>query len=142
MARKQSRRRDLPEDVLDDVLWSFTEGPFPDRAAFDAAVRQYQIDIQQGEDSWRPEEVVLPCSLVRITCEWWEEGWAEEEVEPIIPLTADNGTSFTAGELLFKVHNTVMAQGNMGDHHFFEGLSRKRTRDPNEAPLYEIETGS
>jgi len=142
MAKKRAVGRRLPGRLLEEVCWSFTEGPFPDRAAFDAAVRQYQIDIRESEDSWRPEEVVLPCSEVRITCEFWEEGWAEEEVEPIIHLTADNGTSFTAGELLFKVHNTVLAQGNMGDHHFFEGLSRKRTRDPNEAPLYEIDTGS
>lgn len=38
-------------------------------------------------------------------------------------LTADNGTYFTNGELLMKIHNQTVRK-DLGSNEFFEGLER------------------
>ena len=43
------------------------------------------------------------------------------QVEIMAHLVADNGTYFTREELLFKLHN-LMANKELGDHVFFEGI--------------------
>ena len=43
------------------------------------------------------------------------------QVEIMAHLVADNGTYFTSEELLFKLHN-LMANKELGDHVFFEGI--------------------
>src|SRR5919198_439028 len=107
MARKRAKST-LPREVMADVAWSFDEEHYADRAAFDAAVRQYQLDIYQ-KDTWRPDEIVLACPRVRISCEDFEEIEVEDEEgeEPILDFSADNSESFTAGELLFKLLHAI-----------------------------------
>ena len=48
-----------------------------------------------------------------------EDGMWQEEI--MAHLVADNGTYFTREELLFKLHN-LMANKELGDHVFFEGI--------------------
>ena len=43
------------------------------------------------------------------------------QVEIMAHLVADNSTYFTREELLFKLHN-LMANKELGDHVFFEGI--------------------
>ena len=138
MAKQQPGQVRLPTGLLEDVCWSFTGERFTDRAAFDDAVRQYQTDIT-NKDTWRPDEVVLPCPRVRIRYECFDED--ENEIEPVVELVSDNGVSFSAGELFFKIHNAVVEQLRDLDHSFFEGLSRVRQRSA-EVPLYEVSLGS
>jgi hypothetical protein len=129
---------DLPERVMGEVLWSFNSAPFADRAAFDARVRQYQIMIRK-EDTWQPGRVVLPCGRIRLGYTCRQGG---EQVFPVVELTSDDGTSFTAGELLFKVHNAVVEQVREIDHRYFEGLSLTGRPAPGEVPLYHLLQGS
>lgn len=46
------------------------------------------------------------------------------QVEIMAHLVADNGTYFTREELLFKLHN-LMANKELGDHVFFEGIEHE-----------------
>ena len=123
---------ELPKNVLRDVYWSFGGKVFDSQAEFDEKVRQYQIDIKEKDD-WQPEKIVLSCANINLIYEFWED---ESEVEKVVEISADNGESFTASELLFKIHNLVTEDLCEMDHHFFEGLSLDKP------PAYWLSLGS
>lgn len=129
---------DLPLRALRDVCWSFVGAPFADRAEFDAAVRQYQIRIRK-RDSWRPDAVALPAGQVAIRYRCWQ---GDEQLETVVVLAADDGAAFTAGELLFKVHNAVVERLRDLDHHFFEGLVLDGWMPETGVPRYTLRQGS
>ncbi|OWK39197.1 hypothetical protein FRUB_06279 [Fimbriiglobus ruber] len=66
----------------------------------------------------------------------------KEQIEPVIMLEANNGESFTTGELLFKLHNALVEQLRKIDHHFFEGLSLAGWQPGGLMPLYQLRLGS
>ena len=136
MAKRKCGAPRYPRDLMQDVCWSFTGPTFTDQAKFVEAVRQYGREIR-GECIWDPDEVVLPSSRVRI-----EHDYAEEPDESSVELTTDNPTGFTAGELLFKVHNAFVDQLSEGDHVFFEGFTLMKKPRGDTPPLYEIDLGS
>ena len=99
-------------------------------------VKKY-VDDDQADDNDRLEE-----PEILVTYEAWiesldqlfdnervtDEELLEEDkedgmwqVEIMAHLVADNGTYFTREELLFKLHN-LMANKELGDHVFFEGI--------------------
>jgi hypothetical protein len=123
---------------MGDVLWSFNSEPFANRAEFEAKVRQYQINIAR-KDTWRPDQVVIPCGRIRLGYLCWEGG---EQIEPVVELPSSNGQSFTAGELLFQIHNAVVVQLRETNHRYFEGLCLARQPAPGEVPLYHLRQGS
>jgi uncharacterized protein (TIGR02996 family) len=129
-----------PQRLLDGIYWSFIGEPFATRADFDAAVGQSQVAIIE-ENNWNSGEIVLahPRVWVRYMC--WESG---EQRYPVLDLTSDNGEFFTAGELLFKIHNAVVRQLRKIDHHFFEGLVREQGKESvgDEPPRYRMRQGS
>jgi len=128
----------LPEEMLRGVHWPFAGSPFSDKAAFERNVRQYQIDIT-GKDSWQPNRVVILWPRIRVIYMCWQ---GDEQLEPVVELVSDNGESFTAGELLVKLHNAVVEQLRDMDRHFFEGLYLHSTQTPEKPPLYVLSQGS
>ena len=100
------------------------------------AVQEYHEELDA--DGWQPEEVVLACKEVTVQYAYWEE---EDETEEDFRLTAD-GDGFTAGELLFKIHNRVVGHLENEDHHFFEGLSLYKDAAPENRPFYFLGLGS
>lgn len=138
MGSQRKKGPSYPRELLDDVAWSFTGPPLASREAFVQAVADYYKELE-WEPEWRPDEVVLQAPRVRVTVEYWDDP-GELEAD----LTADGEEGFTAGELLFKIHNAFAAQLSQGDHHFFEGLALVKARgaNPNEPPVYEVMTGS
>jgi hypothetical protein len=126
-----------PPELLWGVSWTFRGEAFADRAAFDAAVAEYQ-DRDRGE-VWRPAEVVLHSARVRISP---DVHWYLTDDHPTAEFAADNGASFTAGELLFKVHNRFVAELRRMDHKYFEGLTLDEHQEPGEPPLYGLDLGS
>jgi hypothetical protein len=138
MANPNQQASPLPQRVMGEVYWAFTGSPFARRREFDAKVREYQIAIC-GEDTWRPKAVVIPAGRIVVQYRCWE---GDELLEPVVPLVADNGASFTAGEVLFKLHNAVVEQLRGIAHHFFEGLSLVNPQGPGGAPLYLLRQGS
>ena len=67
------------------------------------------------------------------------DGWKPGET---VELAADNGESFTAGELLFKVHNAFVAHLRQMDHQYFEGFSLDEHQEAGKPPLYNLDLGS
>jgi hypothetical protein len=128
----------LPERVLNGVCRSFIGSPFSSRAVFDSKVRQYQIDICK-KDTWRPDQVVIPCPCIRVVYRCWER---DEQIEPVIELASENGESFTAGDLLFQLHNAVVEHLREIDHHFLEGLVLHSRQVDGKPPLYVLRQGS
>jgi hypothetical protein len=134
MRNKSDPNQLYPRELLGEVVWSFVGEPFASRAAFVEAVREYQLEILQ-QDTWRPDAVVLRCPRVRVQHEYGDEPDYERA-----ELTADDGVAFTAGELLFKIHNAFV--GQLGDHHFFEGLSLSEETGAARVPVYDVDLGS
>jgi hypothetical protein len=138
VAKRQRQAKDLPERVLSRVYWSFRGGPFADRPTFNEEVRQYQIDIAE-EDTWSPDEIVIPCPQIRVVYVYWR---GEEQLDGMVPLVSDDGEGFSAGELLFKLHNAVVGPLAGDNHCFFEGLTLHSHQAEGKPPLYVLMQGS
>jgi hypothetical protein len=141
MAKRKASR--YPREIEHGVLWSFVPPTYSSLDEFIQAVHQYQLDIAQ-EDNWDPAAVVLAAPRVRIRPSFWEDVEDEEEAgELVAELTASDPAGFTAGELLFQVHNLFVEQwGDLaGDYTFFEGFTLRESPD-GKSPLYDIDLGS
>lgn len=127
----------LPRELLWGVSWTFRGDPFADRAAFDAAVAEFQNPDRGGV--WRPAEVCLRVARVLVTP---DVHWYLSDDDPVVELMADDGAAFTAGELLFKVHNALVSDLRQMDHKYFEGFSLAGHQEPGLPPLYDLDLGS
>lgn len=128
----------LRPGVLGEIRWRLGRSPCSNPAEFSEEVRQYQIEIT-GEDTWRPTACVIPRPRVQILYSVPERG---EQVECSVTLESDNGTWFTAAELLFKLHNATAESLRGADHCFFEGLGLLERTEGWEVPVYCLLQGS
>ena len=137
--KKKTRtpKEKCPKEILTEVRWAFYGGRFDTIGEFLKAVQEYHEEIDA--DEWQPEEVVLGCKEVTVQYAYWDE--EDEEIEDDFRLTAD-GDHFSAGELLFKIHNQVVECLEEEDQHFFEGLSLYKNATSKDAPFYILELGS
>jgi hypothetical protein len=126
-----------------DVYWSFTGPSFRSRPRFEEAVCRYHRDLE-AQGNWRPGEVVLRCPRVRVRPDFWDDLEPEKAEGLTVELTADDPSGFTAGELLFKVHNVFIRQWGeiAGDYTFFEGFILAKAQAGDAPPLYDIALGS
>lgn len=131
----------FPLTALVAAVWSFHEGEqFSDIAEFNRRVHQYHVDVT-GEDTWDPDEVV-PLSRLRMTYFGLESPEDDEYTDFVAELESDNGTHFTAGELLLKVNNAVAPRLAGVDHCYFEGLFLTEEVGDDGVPIYEMMQGS
>ena len=125
--------------TYDEVYWVFNKQTYSREAfskEYNENVKKYVDDDQADNDDRLEEPEIL------VTYEAWiesedqlfdnervtDEELLEEDkedgmwqVEIMAHLVADNSTYFTREELLFKLHN-LMANKELGDHVFFEGI--------------------
>ncbi|WP_287524002.1 SMI1/KNR4 family protein, partial [Veillonella sp.] len=125
--------------TYDVVHWVFNKQTYSRdefSKEYNENVKKYVDDDQVDDDDRLEEPEIL------VTYEAWiesedqlfdnervtdEELFEEDkedgmwQVEIMAHLVADNGTYFTREELLFKLHN-LMANKELGDHVFFEGI--------------------
>ena len=125
--------------TYDTVHWVFNKHTYSREEfskEYNKEVEKYVDDDQADDDDILEEPEIL------VTYEAWiesvdqlfdnervtdEELFEEDkedgmwQVEIMAHLVADNGTYFTREELLFKLHN-LMANKELGDHVFFEGI--------------------
>lgn len=125
--------------TYDEVHWVFNKHTYSREEfskEYNKVVEKYVDEYQADNDDILDEPEIL------VTYEAWiesvdqlfdNERVADEElleddkedgmwqVEIMAHLVADNGTYFTREELLFKLHN-LMANKELGDHVFFEGI--------------------
>lgn len=125
-----------PQVIMEGVPWSFQEPKFASQAAFVDAVHRYHRDLEI-EETWQPDTVVLRCFRVRV-----EHTEGEESGESSAEFTTENPAGFTAGALLFKVHNAFAERLQEQAHYFFEGFSLLEEPEGEEPPVYEIDLGS
>lgn len=145
--------------ALDHILWAFSEKKYADIDEFSKDVTEYQIEIGR-DDTWKPDLIEIKHSEIAVFYEAWLKSLQDlsdnetlsvdekslfdssemRQLEVIASLSADNGVSFTAVELLFKLHNLV-ANKELGDAIFFEGL-KQFDEDFNSLPTYYLYCGS
>lgn len=136
----------IPEFILCDTLWDFADqGPYPSQTAFAAAVlnhhrraHEYAPEIRP-EESWRPSSLAIrsPRIKVEFFCDGPEGGVSWHEIE----LGSEDGASFTAGELLFKLHNGIIERVRGNGHRYFEGLELRGVTESG-VPVYDLRLGS
>ncbi len=67
----------------------------------------------------------------------------EDEEDMNLTIEANNGKYFTAGEILWKIHNSVVEDLDEDDKHFFEGLTLYTGTDRQaDGPIYQLNVGS
>ncbi|MDR1403601.1 MAG: hypothetical protein LBJ60_07880 [Tannerellaceae bacterium] len=118
--KDKSREAGYPKELMTDVYWAFYGGTYSSEKDFVQAVDKYHTELERKAE-WRPGEVALQSKEVIILYSYWDEN-EDDEVEADFSLVADKNF-FTAGELLFKIHNKVVENLQDDDHHFFEGLT-------------------
>ena len=130
-----------PKQFLNDVLWNLGNDKFQSQATFEDELIRYNEDITEKKFTKNLSENILNTPKVVIQYSHWDED-EEDIVEPDFLLSADNGTYFTTGELLYKVHNEVCEKLEEEDHKFFEGFSLWEGESPDNIPLYFLNQGS
>ena len=135
-ARKDRRAR-WP---MRDVSWAFRGAVFSDRHEFGQKVLEWQG--REPAHSWLPHEVVLRSPRVRIEYFGIIDPTEDEYADLSLDLHADNGEYFTGEELLFKLHNAVVAQLREADHQYFEGLEPQAPSVSDNVPVYRMQQGS
>jgi len=124
--------------ALQDVSWSFVGGKFRDRDAFEASLRQY-LNGHGNPEPLEPGELAILSPMIRVQYMCWD---GDEQIEPVVTLTAENGAAFSVGDLLFQLHNAVVEQLESIDHHFFEGIAFVGPPASGQPPLYRLCQGS
>lgn len=133
-----------PEHLLRGVGWDFGgQEVYDDRGTFEEAVRRHHEGIKWAAavgsaGLWVPEKVVLRWPRVLIGYNLIPAGEDEEE-DQLVDLAAD-GEVYTAGELLFKLHNGVVGHLHDRQHHRFEGLTFLMSTEEGD-PLYLLRQG-
>lgn len=136
----------FPEYILCDTLWDFHEQyTFSSQAAFEEAVlrhhqeaEEYAPDIKP-EECWQPTDVVLRSP--RVVISYFSDPPGEGEVEHEAEFVSNNGESFTAGELLYKLHNAAVEQLRDSGHRWFEGFELDSIGEQG-VPVYRLRLGS
>ena len=129
---------DMRRELMADVCWAFVGSTFTDRIKFESELKQYQAEIT-GNVNWDPSAIVADLPAMRVQYVYWEDF---EEIEQIVMLVAENGSTFSAGEAMFALHNAVVCKLAEIDHHFFEGLILCEEQERDKPPLYELQQGS
>lgn len=135
-----------PEILFKDIYWTFLEPTYSDIDAFQNAFKDYHKSIgYKGKFppiKWN--EVCIKAPKVILQYVIFPKTENDEITEPQVEILADNNTSFTPKELLFKMHNAICVALANEDHHYFEGLTYSTDQDPNYKgfPVYFVDLGS
>ncbi|WP_080777768.1 hypothetical protein [Chryseobacterium phocaeense] len=152
--------------LLSNILWAFQRKEYADITDFNTAIESYQQRILKERASWNPEEIVIQASEADICYEAWIKGkediagnetligdedevfhednsdYGMFQVDLCATLKAQNGSHFTALDLMFQLQNQL-SNKELGDHVFFEGLTPKDTEEyKTDIPLYFMYCGS
>jgi len=125
-----------PNQLMSEVYWGFYGGRYECMEKFIREVTDYNKELNK---EWYPNQTILNCPKVTIQYSYWNNE-NENVEEKDFDLEADNQSSFTAGELLFKIHNHVVDKLEEEDFRFFEGLTlwKRKRKTLSSTPLYFI----
>lgn len=125
----------LPRHIMAKVSWSFSGSTFDSIDVFSSEV----AESQDSATAWQPKQVVLPLPQVRIAYTHAHDG---EVVDEVVDLVSSNGRDFTAADLLWQLHNAVVADLRKDDHRYFQGLLLNTGPVAGAPPVYKIWLGS
>jgi len=123
--------------ILADVYWAFRGDAYGSLDEFENAVVGYHDDLNLQVE-WQPSGTVIEAPRIRVSYMHWK---GDDQVDAVVDLAADNGESFGAAELLFKLHNAVVSDLGDDDHQFFEGLHLLPAEE-GVLPTYALHLGS
>lgn len=134
---------EYPKQILTGILWNFDNHKFQSQVLFEEELVKYNEEITDDTFTKDLSENVLHSPEVIIQYSYWDDVEGDI-IEPDFLLEADNGSYFTIGELLYKVHNEVCEKLKEEDHKFFEGFDLWEGETPNRinTPLYFLQQGS
>lgn len=150
--------------LLSNILWAFQRKGYSSIEDFNKEITDYQTLILKERACWDANQMVIDVPEIDVCYEAWIKGkedissnetvtdeanaFNEDnsdhglfQVEFCARLKASNGTYFTALDLLFQLENQV-ANKDLGDHIFFEGLTANDTEEKYQTPLYSMYLGS
>lgn len=150
--------------VLSNTVWAFKNHHYSNIEDFNKEIAHYQTVILKERAIWDADQIVINTPEIDVCYEAWIKGkedissnetvtdeanaFNEDDsdhglfqVEFCARLKASNGTYFTALDLLFQLENQV-ANKDLGDHIFFEGLTANDTEEKYQTPLYSMYLGS
>lgn len=143
--KPENRQADTPviadpnDFLMADILWSFTGGKREAQKLFVEELVRYNLEIDERKIN--PDEIVEESREVIVAFAYVNEDDEDKDCE--LRLTADSDEGFTAGELLYKIHNAVVADLEEGDCHFFEGLVENGVHEQYpDIPFYYLNLGS
>ena len=130
----------MDENKLQHLCWSFSGSKYNDIKSFISEFIEYQSEVC-GEDLTQEvlDELVILEPIIRVKY-WCYNG--DQRIEPIITLKAQNELAFTAIDLMFQLHNSIVDQLEDIDHHFFEGVRLSHNQDVTQPTLYQLCQGS
>ena len=122
--------------LMVEILWSFTDGKRATQDKFVQELVEYNLEIAKREIN--PDKIVIESREIIVAYAFVGEDDEDKDCE--FRLTADSEKGFTMGELLYKIHNQVVADLEELDYHFFEGLVENGEQE--NIPLYYLNLGS
>jgi hypothetical protein len=126
-------------EILSNLLWVFDyKEKYSSKENFSQEVEKYQEEIR-GEDieeqkKWNPDKILINKPKIKLL---FEMNWEDPPKDKVkFTLNSSNQKNFTALDLMFQLHNFI-ADYDLGNHHFFEGLRYDKDND-----LYIVNLGS
>lgn len=134
-----------PKELLKDLYWSFRER-YTDQSSFEEALTAYNARLLEPVS--KLDEIVFPEQKMVIQHLWipfideedeededFDEDFEEDEEDRYFLIETENKNGFTLGELMYKINNTGITDGEEydlsdQDAHFFEGLEYLTDDDP------------
>ena len=116
----------VPRVRLGGLAWNFREGEFDNKEEFLNAVVKYNEEVQNIDGESVKEILKRKIELTgsEATFVLFDEDSEEAERQEIreVHLTSDDGISFSAGEILFKLNRTLYPMLADSDAIYFEGI--------------------
>lgn len=132
---------EYPKVLLRNIYWAFSEGPIENQENFINRLTSYHEQISGVKLPMGLDKIIFDYPKIVLQYVKYDENDDFEEPQELIE--ANNGESFSARELLFKIHQVGINLEN--DHNcYFEGLTFATSDDPDfpEIPVYFLDTGS
>jgi hypothetical protein len=124
-----------PKELLKDLYWSFIER-YADQESFEAELTAYNTRLLKPAP--KLNKIVFSEKRMVIQHLWIPfigEDFEEDQEDKYFVIETENENGFTLGELMYKINNTGITQGDEydlsdQDYHFFEGLEYLTDDDP------------
>lgn len=104
--------------ILSHLSWTFNEKKYESKEIFNRQVEQHQINLSRNS-VWHPFEIVISKAEIKMLLDFDWEMPPDDKIKFVFKSSNSNG--FTALDLMFQLNN-FLADYDLGDSHFFEGL--------------------